>query len=179
MKIISKHNKKDFYDYSGFGHDTSDDILFVRMPKTEELGKHDKIRDYFNNRIPYTDSWHIKNYFITYVIVGIYPYCYIIPTVINNYENLLTQGQVIVPFEVADTNEEVNTLYPKVEGVVASTYIVLSEEQPSKARFPMLVTLLGMVMVVKEEQTLKALIPMLVTLLGIVIEVSEEQPLKA
>ena len=22
MKIISKHNKKDFYDYSGFGHDT-------------------------------------------------------------------------------------------------------------------------------------------------------------
>ena len=30
MKIISKHNKKDFYDYSGFGHDTSNDIVYAR-----------------------------------------------------------------------------------------------------------------------------------------------------
>ena len=33
MKIISKHNKKDFYDYSGFGYDTSDDIIFLRFPE--------------------------------------------------------------------------------------------------------------------------------------------------
>ena len=131
MKIISRHNKKDFYDYSGFGHDTSDDIVFVRIPKTEELDEHNKIKDYFNKRIPYSDSWNIKNYFVTYVIVGIYPYCYIIPTIVNNYENLLTQGQVIVPFEVADTNEEVNEFLKKINSniQIESKYKWLSEHR--------------------------------------------------
>ena len=86
----------------------------MRIPKTEELDEHNKIKDYFNKRIPYSDSWNIKNYFVTYVIVGIYPYCYIIPTIVNNYENLLTQEQVIVPFEVADTNEELNEFLKKI-----------------------------------------------------------------
>ena len=48
-------------------------------------------------------------------------------------------------------------------------------EQPKKAEFPMLVTLLGMVTEVKEEQSAKALPPMLVTLFGMVTEVREEQ----
>ena len=60
-----------------------------------------------------------------------------------------------------------------------STTIEERAEQPSKAQYPMLVTLLGMVTEVREEQPPKAIIPILVTLLGMVTEVREEQPLKA
>ena len=35
-------------------------------------------------------------------------------TIINNYENLLTQEQVTVPFEVANTNEELNEFLKKI-----------------------------------------------------------------
>lgn len=34
MKIISKYNKKDFYDYLGFQYDTSDDIVYLRQIPT-------------------------------------------------------------------------------------------------------------------------------------------------
>ena len=54
----------------------------------------------------------------------------------------------------------------------------VSPLQPQKAAFPMLVTLLGMVMEVS-PQPAKAPYPMLVTLLGMVTEVSSLQFLKA
>ena len=61
----------------------------------------------------------------------------------------------------------------------SSTTIEVREEQPEKVPYPMLVTLLEIVMEVREEQSRKAQSLMLVTLLGIVIEVREEQPSKA
>jgi hypothetical protein len=48
--------------------------------------------------------------------------------------------------------------------------------QPLKAKFPMLVTLLGMVMLVRLVQLLKTLDLMLVTLLGMVTSVRLAQP---
>ena len=51
--------------------------------------------------------------------------------------------------------------------------------QPEKTEFPMLVTLLGIVMEVRLLQPEKALFPILVTLLGIVIEVRLLQLKKA
>ena len=45
----------------------------------------------------------------------------------------------------------------------------MREEQPLKAEFPMLVTLLGIVIEVREEQSAKAELPMPVTPLGIVV----------
>lgn len=114
MKIISRHNKKDFYDYSGFGHDTSDDIVFVRTPIFEEIDERNKITKYFYNKMPRANNWSDNDYFLTYVVIGIYPYCYIVPAVINNYENFLTQEQIVVPFEVADTDEELNKFLKKI-----------------------------------------------------------------
>ena len=114
MKIISRHNKKDFYDYSGFGHDTSDDIVFVRTPIFEEIDERNKITKYFYNKMPHANNWSDNDYFLTYVVIGIYPYCYIVPAVINNYENFLTQEQIVVPFEVADTDEELNKFLKKI-----------------------------------------------------------------
>ena len=57
----------------------------------------------------------------------------------------------------------------------SSTTIEVREEQPPKADFPMLVTLLGIMIEAREEQSPKALSPMLVTLLGMVTEVRERQ----
>ena len=49
--------------------------------------------------------------------------------------------------------EEVNTADPdKVGGVLACRYIILREEQASKAELPILVTLLGIVMETRKEQ---------------------------
>ena len=47
MKIISKHNKKDFYDYSGFGHDTSNDIVYARTTETILLDEKSELIKYF------------------------------------------------------------------------------------------------------------------------------------
>jgi hypothetical protein len=52
-------------------------------------------------------------------------------------------------------------------------------EQPEKADWPILVTLLGMVMDIRPLQPPKACSPILVTLLGMVMEVRLEQPKKA
>ena len=61
-----------------------------------------------------------------------------------------------------------------------SLYIgVVKLVQPSKAAFPMLVTLLGMVTEVKAVQPEKAELPMLVTLSGIITDVKPLQPEKA
>ncbi|MBP5135643.1 MAG: hypothetical protein ILP24_07805 [Paludibacteraceae bacterium] len=96
MRIISEHNKKDFYDYSGFGYDTSDDIIFLRFPK-EEIVEDNRYR-YFDGRLPY-DDW-FENYVIIYNIVGIYPYCYIIPILTDNYEDITTKQQIVIPYEL-------------------------------------------------------------------------------
>ena len=54
-----------------------------------------------------------------------------------------------------------------------------NKEQPEKARCPMLVTLLGIVIEVSPLQPKNALSPILVTLLGIAMVDNEEQPQKA
>ena len=58
---------------------------------------------------------------------------------------------------------------------IALQITIVKPEQSEKADFPMLVTLLGIVIEVKEEQPTKAAYPMLVTLSPIVTEVKEEQ----
>ena len=52
-------------------------------------------------------------------------------------------------------------------------------EQPKKAKFPIVVTLLGMVIELKLEQPLKASCPIDVTLVGITMDVKPEQLAKA
>lgn len=98
MKIISKHNKKDFYDYSGFGYDTSDDIIFLRFPEEEVVGNKDNRCQYFYDKCPFDDRF--ENYVIIYNIVGIYPYCYIIPILTDNYEDITTKQQIVIPYEL-------------------------------------------------------------------------------
>ena len=56
-----------------------------------------------------------------------------------------------------------------------STTIDSSEEQPAKAYFPILVTLLGIVIEASEEQASKAKLPIIFTLSGITTLVNEEQ----
>ena len=98
MRIISEHNKKDFYDYSGFGYDTSNDIVFLRFPK-EEIVEDNRYRYfYYDRRLP-SDDW-FENYVIIYNIVGIYPYCYIIPIITDNYEDITTKQQIVIPYEL-------------------------------------------------------------------------------
>ena len=98
MKIISKHNKKDFYDYFGFGYDTSDDIIFLRFPEEEVVGDKDNRCQYFYDKLPPDDRF--ENYVIIYNIVGIYPYCYIIPILTDNYEDITTKQQIVIPYEL-------------------------------------------------------------------------------
>ena len=57
--------------------------------------------------------------------------------------------------------------------------IDVSEEQPQKAPYPIVVTESGSVMDVSEEQRQKAADPIVVTESGSVMDVSEEQPEKA
>ena len=98
MRIISEHNKKDFYDYLGFGYDTSNDIVFLRFPK-EEIVEDNRYRYfYYDRRLP-SDDW-FENYVIIYNIVGIYPYCYIIPIITDNYEDITTKQQIVIPYEL-------------------------------------------------------------------------------
>ena len=61
---------------------------------------------------------------------------------------------------------------------ISLTITLLRPSQPSKALYPMLVTLLPMVTEVRPMQSLKAYSPMVVTLLPMVTEVRLEQPLK-
>ena len=68
-----------------------------------------------------------------------------------------------------------NTYESSTGGVVASQVIEVREVQNSKALFPMLVTLFGIVIEVREEQPWNAESPMLVTLSGIVTEVRDSQ----
>ena len=103
MKIISKHNKKDFYDYFGFGYDTSDDIIFLRFPEEENLNdtKYYKyLKKYIIDRNHPFDDRLSDEYVIMYTIAGIYPYCYIIPILTDNYEDITTKQQIVIPYEL-------------------------------------------------------------------------------
>ena len=64
----------------------------------------------------------------------------------------------------------VKLLFPKVGGVDVSKVMVTKPEQFMNAHFPMLVTLLGMMMEAKLVHPSNATSPMLVTLLGITVE---------
>lgn len=35
-----------------------------------------------------------------YAIAGIYPYCYIIPILTDNYEDITTKQQIVIPYEL-------------------------------------------------------------------------------
>lgn len=111
MRIISKHNKKDFYDYSGFGYDTTDDIIFLRFPEEETVDNNKKyyryLRENVCNRIPYSNSLS-DNYFITYAIAGIYPFCYIIPFLTTDDTDNLTKQQIVIPYDL--TNKKVEDI---------------------------------------------------------------------
>jgi hypothetical protein len=67
----------------------------------------------------------------------------------------------------------------KANGSFQLTVMEVRLEQPEKALYPILVTLLGIVMEVRLEQPIKAPPPILVTPLGIVMEGSFEQEAKA
>ena len=117
MKIISKHNKKDFYDYSGFGYDTSDDIIFLRFPEEENLNdtKYYKyLRKIFDDKIPY-DDWLSDDYSIIYTIVGIYPYCYIIPVLTTHDTAIFAKQQIVIPYELTNKKvEDINDFLKKI-----------------------------------------------------------------
>lgn len=95
MKIISKYNKKDFYDYLGFQYDTSDDIVYLRETrglftyKPEDYNIINKCYKLIENKIPnYSHNvssnhfkYHKYSCIISHVIVGIYPYVYVVPIV--------------------------------------------------------------------------------------------------
>ena len=86
---------------------------------------------------------------------------------------ILVDPSAMTTLSILDTkNTSLKLIYP---GTVAC----LSPLQFSKALFPILVTLLGILIEVSPVQLRKALIPILVTLLGILIEVSPSQAEKA
>ena len=108
MKIISWHNKKDFYDYSGFGYDTSDDITYIRTP--EHISYKTKL---FDNYIPRCFNHSLRNVtpyqaIVNFVIVGIYPYCYFVPYVTGGY--FTSEKDVIIPFEIIEDRDKINSL---------------------------------------------------------------------
>ena len=92
MKIISKHNKKDFYDYLGFQYDTSDDIVYLRETKglftnkPEDCNIINNCYKLIKNKIPnYSHNvnfnqfkYHKYSCIISHVIIGIYPYIYVV-----------------------------------------------------------------------------------------------------
>ena len=95
MKILNKYNKKDFYDYLGFQYDTSDDIIYLR----ETYGLNINIPEEYNiinecyklieNKVPnynrdvsiHQFRYHNYSCQVYHVIIGIYPYVYVVPIV--------------------------------------------------------------------------------------------------
>ncbi len=118
MKIISKHNKKDFYDYFGFGYDTSDDIIFLRFPEEENLNdtKYYKyLKKYIIDRNHPFDDWLSDEYVIMYTIAGIYPYCYIIPVLTTHDTDIFAKQQIVIPYELTNKKvEDINDFLKKI-----------------------------------------------------------------
>ncbi|MBQ3594706.1 MAG: hypothetical protein II981_04805 [Bacteroidales bacterium] len=118
MKIISKHNKKDFYDYFGFGYDTSDDIIFLRFPEEENLNdtKYYKyLKKYIIDRNHPFDDWLSDEYVIMYTIAGIYPYCYIIPVLTTHDTAIFAKQQIVIPYELTNKKvEDINDFLKKI-----------------------------------------------------------------
>lgn len=108
MKIISKHNKKDFYDYSGFGHDTSNDIVYARTTETILLDKKSELIKYFFHKAPGFFNWNLDKYYLSHVVVGIYPYCYFIPFITDNIDEIMTKQQIVFPYEITNDIEKIN-----------------------------------------------------------------------
>lgn len=95
MKIISRHNKKDFYDHLGFQYDTSDDIVYLRKTKglftnkPEEYNIINECYKLIENKVPnYNRDVSIGQFRynkyscqVYHVIIGIYPYVYVVPVV--------------------------------------------------------------------------------------------------
>lgn len=118
MKIISKHNKKDFYDYFGFGYDTSDDIIFLRFPEEDNLNdtKYYKyLKKYIIDRNHPFDDWLSDEYVIMYTIAGIYPYCYIIPVLTTHDTDIFAKQQIVIPYELTNKKvEDINDFLKKI-----------------------------------------------------------------
>lgn len=118
MKIISKHNKKDFYDYFGFGYDTSDDIIFLRFPEEENLNdtKYYKyLKKYIIDRNHPFDDRLSDEYVIMYTIAGIYPYCYIIPVLTTHDTAIFAKQQIVIPYELTNKKvEDINDFLKKI-----------------------------------------------------------------
>ena len=83
----------------------------------------------------------------------------------------LMQVSEIIAEVVNRLSEEVYSLFTIASELITTE---VKEEQPEKARSPILVTLLGIVIEVNSEQCSKASRPMLVTLLPISTDVKEE-----
>lgn len=118
MKIISKHNKKDFYDYFGFGYDTSDDIIFLRFPEEDNLNdtKYYKyLKKYIIDRNHPFDDRLSDEYVIMYTIAGIYPYCYIIPVLTTHDTAIFAKQQIVIPYELTNKKvEDINDFLKKI-----------------------------------------------------------------
>ncbi len=50
-----------------------------------------------------------------YAIAGIYPYCYIIPVLTDNYEDITTKQQIVIPYELTIKKvEDINDFLKKI-----------------------------------------------------------------
>ena len=117
MKIISKHNKKDFYDYLSFGYDTSDDIIYLRNSEDLNLEESNLILSFVNKYIPYINAPR-HNPYISYLIVGIYPYCYVIPYLEYNSFDSYEQPRIIFPYSLTKDLDKLNDHIKKCGGNV-------------------------------------------------------------
>lgn len=117
MKIISKHNKKDFYDYLSFGYDTSDDIIYLRNSEDLNLEESNLILSFVNKYIPHINAPRYNPY-ISYLIVGIYPYCYVIPYLEYNSFDSYEQPRIIFPYSLIKNLDKLNDHIKKCGGNV-------------------------------------------------------------
>ena len=90
MKIID--NRKDFYDFTSGMYDTDDSIVYVRKTKTyrksitDDKSMIESVKKHLGNRIPeymykHAGSLELNQMFLEHLVIGIYPYVYIVPFV--------------------------------------------------------------------------------------------------
>jgi hypothetical protein len=105
MKIISKNNKKDFYDYLAFGYDISEDIVYVRNTQYEKIKEKSDLFKYFDKFIPYNFQINTGLLLIDYMIIGIYPKCYLVPFIVKT-DNYFNDTFLVFPFKYLDDKDK-------------------------------------------------------------------------
>lgn len=107
MKIISKNNKKDFYDYLAFGYDISEDIVYVRNTQYEKIKEKSDLFKYFNKFIPYNFQINTGHLLIDFMIIGIYPKCYLVPFIVKTVKtDYLNDTFLVFPFQYLNDKDK-------------------------------------------------------------------------